>query len=145
MGIGEFNAGRGGGIKPSRRKSSRNTVFHQISPWTPIYGYVQTVADSISCRHRKLLGIVWTPIRYVVLHLRERRGADSLCYRNRAEITVFICEQKPYPVWFSCRPERLSGIVWTAIQYVTPYFADRRGAASLRDMQKSRRNNRFWL
>ena len=37
MGIGEFNAGRGGGgIKPSRRKSSRNTVFHQISPWTPI-------------------------------------------------------------------------------------------------------------
>ena len=68
-----------------------------------------------------------------VLHLRDRHGGDLLRYRNRAEITVFMCERKPYPVWFSCRPERLSGTVWTAIQYVTLYFADRRGAASLRD------------
>ena len=37
MGIGEFNAGGGGaGIKPSRRKSSRNTIFSQISPRAPI-------------------------------------------------------------------------------------------------------------
>ena len=28
-------------------------------------------------------------------------GEASLRYRNRAEITVFMCEQKPYPVWFS--------------------------------------------
>ena len=26
----------------------------------------------------------------------DQRGAASLCYRNRAEITVFMCEQKPY-------------------------------------------------
>ena len=32
---------------------------------------------------------------YVNLHLRDRRGAASLRYRNRAEITVVRCEQKP--------------------------------------------------
>ena len=41
--------------------------------------------------------IVWPPIRYVTL------GAASLRYRNRAEIFVLICEQKPYPLWFSIR------------------------------------------
>ena len=30
-------------------------------------------------------------------------GAASLRYRNRAEIFVLICEQKPYPLWFSIR------------------------------------------
>ena len=29
-------------------------------------------------------------------------GAVSLCYRNGAEITVLLCEQKSYPVWFLC-------------------------------------------
>ena len=29
-----------------------------------------------------------------------QRGAASLCYRNRAEITFLMCEQKPYPVVF---------------------------------------------
>ena len=39
------------------------------------------------------------PIRYVRLHSRDRRGATSLFYRNRAEITVLIAEkQKPCPV-----------------------------------------------
>ena len=37
------------------------------------------------------------------LFSRDRRGAASLRYRNRAQITVFMCEQKPYPEWFSCR------------------------------------------
>ena len=37
------------------------------------------------------------------LFSRDRRGAASLRYRNRAQFTLFICEQKPYPVWFSCR------------------------------------------
>ena len=39
--------------------------------------------------------IVWPPIRYVT------PGAASLRYRNRAEIFVLICEQKPYQLWFS--------------------------------------------
>ena len=43
------------------------------------------------------------PIRYVNLHFRDRQDAASLRYRNRATTTVFACEQKPSPVWFSWR------------------------------------------
>ena len=33
-----------------------------------------------------------------------RRSAASVRYRNCADITILMCEQKPYyPVWFSCR------------------------------------------
>ena len=43
-------------------------------------------------------------IRYVTIHFRDRRGAASPPYRNHyAEIMVLMCEQKPHPVWFSCR------------------------------------------
>ena len=45
-------------------------------------------------------------IRYVKVFFQGRRGAASLRYKNRAEITVVMCEQKPYPVWFSCRRKR---------------------------------------
>ena len=31
----------------------------------------------------------------MTLHLRDQRGAASLRYRNRAVITVLMCEQKP--------------------------------------------------
>ena len=34
---------------------------------------------------------------------RVWRGAASLRYRNGAEITVLMCEQKLYLVWFSCQ------------------------------------------
>ena len=37
-------------------------------------------------------------IRYVTLHFQDRRGAASLRHRNRAATTVFVCEQKPFPV-----------------------------------------------
>ena len=43
---------------------------------------------------------VWTPIRYVTLHFRHWHGVGSLRYRNRAEITVLIWEEKAYPVYF---------------------------------------------
>ena len=36
--------------------------------------------------------------RYVALHLRDRSKAVALRYRHRVDITVFILEQKPYPV-----------------------------------------------
>ena len=35
------------------------------------------------------------PIGYVKLHVRDRRGAASLSYRNRTATTVLMCEQKP--------------------------------------------------
>ena len=40
-------------------------------------------------------GIVRPPIWYVTL------VAASLRYRNRAKIIVLMCDQKPYPLWFS--------------------------------------------
>jgi len=39
----------------------------------------------------------------VTLHFWDQRGAASLRYRNRTEITVlYMYEQKSYPVWFLC-------------------------------------------
>ena len=43
------------------------------------------------------------PLRYVMLHFWDRRGATSLGRRNRAATTVLTCEQKPYRVWISWR------------------------------------------
>ena len=44
------------------------------------------------------------PIRYVTPHFRDWRGTASLLrLRNRAATTVFVGEQKPYPVSFSWR------------------------------------------
>ena len=45
-------------------------------------GYVYTITNSCSFRHEKLSGIVWTPIQYVTLRLRDRRGLASLRYKN---------------------------------------------------------------
>ena len=38
-----------------------------------------------------------------MLHFRERRSVASRRHRNRAEITVLMCEQKPCLVGFSWR------------------------------------------
>ena len=85
--------------------------------------YVWTVAlpGMVFVPAQKLSGsIVWTPIRYVILQFRDRSGAASPCYRNRAEITVLhMCEQKPV----LCRNHRscvwtetLSGMVFVLVQ-----------------------------
>ena len=71
------------------------------------------------------LRMVFTPkydtkaVRYVTL-LRDRRGAVSLRHRNRAEITVLVCEQKTYPVWLSWR--RKSNPVWCELVCYTAVF-----------------------
>ena len=38
------------------------------------------------------------PIQCVTLHFRDRRGAASVRHRNRAALTVLVCEQKPFMV-----------------------------------------------
>ena len=38
----------------------------------------------------------------MTLHFWVRGGAVSLRHRNGAKIIVLMCEQKSYPVWFSC-------------------------------------------
>ena len=82
----------------SARRSFAPRWNHRSYVWTKaLPGMVFTPAKKLSD------SIVWTPIRYVTLQFRDRRGAASPCYRNRAEITVlYVCEQKPYPIWFSC-------------------------------------------
>ena len=45
-----------------------------------------------------VLNSVITPIQNVTLNFRDRRGAASLRYRNRTEITVLMCEQISYSV-----------------------------------------------
>lgn len=39
------------------------------------------------------------PIRYVIIHFQDLRGASSLRYRNHAKISVPMCEGNPYQVW----------------------------------------------
>ena len=63
-------------------------------------------SDTFSYQHDKLPGVVWTPID-VWLFTIENYVADRS--KNLAKITVFICEQKAYPVWFSCRRESYPG------------------------------------
>ena len=54
-----------------------------LGPPVPIPG---TLRLSSSCRHEKLSGILQIPIRYVSLHLRDRRGAALL--RTVSEIAL---------------------------------------------------------
>ena len=44
---------------------------------------------------RKAIRYGTNTYNYVTLHFRDQRGAASLRYRNRAKITVLMCEQKP--------------------------------------------------
>ena len=56
-----------------------------------------------------------TYICYVTLHLRDDAHSGALlCYRNRAEIIVLLCKQKPYPVFQVFIPaQQLTSMVWT--------------------------------
>ena len=51
-----------------------------------------TCSHCTKVRHRTY------PICDATLSRSVRHSFCSLCYRDRAEITVLICEQKPYPV-----------------------------------------------
>ena len=81
------------GLKAPTQSPTRNRIW----------GCIHTITDSFSCRSEKVSGTVRKLIRYATLHLRDRRDAASLRCRNRSEIIVLMCEQKPYQVWFSCR------------------------------------------
>ena len=71
--------------------SSLLLIHFRYGPNTYLFTLHQSVAQNLSA------------MRVTVGEFRDRRGATSLRYRNRAEITVLMCEQKPYPVWFSYR------------------------------------------
>ena len=46
----------------------------------------------------------WILVLALFIHFRHGPNTFSqLRYRNRAEVTLLMCEQRPYPVWFSCQ------------------------------------------
>ena len=66
-------------------------------------GFDHTKPDSFLCRHEKFSGIVWTPIWYVTLHFKRSARCSFAPLQKARQITVLMCEQKPYPEWFLCR------------------------------------------
>ena len=63
------------------------------------------------------------PIRYLTLHFRDGCGEASLRNRNRAAITVLVCEQKPYrSSMIFVAAQKLSGIVlkWKLAVFFPP-------------------------
>ena len=87
-------------------------------------------------------GIVWPPIWYVT------PGAASLRYRNRAEIFVLICEQKPYPLWFSIRRKSYpvkgeNSLNLTLPTIMLPNTSSSSDDITTRPWVRERENNRF--
>ena len=97
------------------------TALHYLNAWNRLFPWSLTVhhqslASTLpkTKRLRRRLPDHTTPkrgtkpIRYnMTLHFRDRRGAASLRCRNRAEITVLVCEQNM--VWFFLPAQTLSG------------------------------------
>ena len=86
--------------------------FSELNPSPHFWILTSVSVDSSRCSYLFTSGTVRIPvdaapkcgteiIPVVTLHLRDRCGTASLRYKNRAEITVLMCEQKSYPVWFS--------------------------------------------
>ena len=99
--------------KTKGRSPSSSAVMLTVDP-KPMY--VHTILDSFPCWNwrKARYSIVWTPIRYMTLHLIDYRAAASLCYRISRRITVFMCEQKPYPQFRSHdRICALQGEIWS--------------------------------
>ena len=87
-------------------KRSARSRFAVLQKWRRnhrFYMWKEALSSMVFAPAQKLSGIVWTAIRYVTLYFADRRGAASLRDRNRAEIIVFDCKKKLYPVWISCR------------------------------------------
>ena len=108
----QFGLKLGGGGCCSLGRSPRSATGRNFIRLCSHYGSMgrivcYTAVFSVGCvadyMANSFSWIEWTPIGYVTFHFRDRCVAAYLRYRNRAEITVFMCEQKPYPVWFPRR------------------------------------------
>ena len=114
-------------------KSSSEQIFSENWRWVLLVVHTHRA----KCPAERLALRVWffsnptlrcgtDSIRYVTLHFRDRRYTASLRYRNRAEITVLVCEQKPYPVLFSCRFKSCLGEWEKSLSWLFPvsYWID---------------------
>ena len=69
-------------------------TFCVLSKMKPLHDVLlKTIAWLIN--YEKLSAIVWTPVQYVTLHFRDRRGAASLPHRNRAATIVLCVNRSP--------------------------------------------------
>ena len=114
-------------IIESNTSFSFSTPSKTLEYWYCIWswGFVQCKAMLTLTLYRiqiKPSGIMWTPIRYVTLYFRDRRGTASLCYRNRAENTVlmFSCRRKSYPLL--CEHRVVCCIQTRLLNYHCPYI-----------------------
>ena len=88
------------GVWWTKSHSSFRNIYFRLSGFQASFLLIHFRYSSNTCSHCTKCNT--EPIRNVMLLFRDRRGASLRC-RNRAEITVLICEQKHYKVWFSLR------------------------------------------
>ena len=70
--------------------------FVELNPGSPHAEYLP-----VSIRSSPLLYFFTSATVRIPVRAKCALGAASLCHRNRDEITVLVCEEKPYPVRFS--------------------------------------------
>ena len=92
--------GEFGGLNP---RSNSCRAFISVSVGSTLLSYLFTTATVQILGGHTAPKYGTKPLRYYVTRrFRDRRSAASIRHRNRAEIiTALVCEQKPYPVWFS--------------------------------------------
>ena len=80
----------------------------------------------------------------MTLYIRDRRGAVSLRYRNRAEIIVLMCVNRS-PIWYGFRADA-KAIRYNMNTYLTRDCPLQKSAwSSFAVLQKSRRNYRSYV
>ena len=81
----------------------REGLVSYPSQWIPVLADTESFRPCPSTfSHSTKVWHTTYPICDAPLLRSTGRGAASLRYRNRAEITALLCEQKHYPIWFSC-------------------------------------------
>ena len=70
--------------------------FVELNPGSPHAEYLP-----VSIRSSPLLYLFTSATDRIPVRAKCALGAASLCHRNRAEVPVLLCEQKPYPIRFS--------------------------------------------
>ena len=75
--------------------SPHSWIFTSVSVGSSPRSYLFTSATG-------RIGVHTAP-KYGKKPIRDRRGAASPRHRSLTATTVFMCEQNPYPVWFSWR------------------------------------------
>ena len=82
--------------------------FIELNPGSPHAEYLP-----VSIRSSPLLYFFTSATVRIAVRAKCALGAASLCHRNRAEVPVLLCEQRPYPVRFFVPAQKPCGRAWT--------------------------------